>query len=244
VSVGSFDAAMAELGVASAALTAEERSSLDKDGYVVLRNVFTADDCALFADAFERNYVPSHLSTPPRSHGSRHALLNHEVEVCRRCLAPRVLAGVHHVLRERFYLYDVQGRDPLPGHGYQNLHRDWVAPAGPAPQVIVLAFIDAFSPANGATRVIPGSHLLGGGADAFQSAGVLHPDQIVLEGCAGDVLVMAGYLAHSATRNETKEMRRNLQIDFRRRDFYAPRADGPRSDGQPTAIQWMLGEDP
>ena len=86
---------MARLGATDAALTASERNSLDHDGYVLLRGVFDANTCAALAEAFERNYVPSHLSTPPRGHGTRHAMLNDEMEVCRLCLVPRILASVH-----------------------------------------------------------------------------------------------------------------------------------------------------
>lgn len=244
MSVASIENAMARLGVTAASLTASERNSLDHDGYVVLRGVFDAGSCAALAEAFERNYVPSHLSTPPRGHGTRHALLNGEAEVSRLCLAPRILAGVHHLLGARFYLYDVQGRDPLPGHGYQPLHRDWVAPEGPAPMAIVLAFLDPFGPGNGATRLIPGSHLIPGGADAYKDAGPRHPRQVVVEGDAGDVLVMAGYLAHSGTRNESNGMRRNLQIDFRHHDLYTPPAEKVRRDGEPAAIRYLMGEEP
>jgi ectoine hydroxylase-related dioxygenase (phytanoyl-CoA dioxygenase family) len=215
VTTGPIEEALERAGVTERTLAPQQREALDRDGYVVLRGVYDAPQVARLREAFERKFVPSHLWPMPRGHDTRHSMLDDEPEAQRACLAPPILACVHHILRRRFFLADVQGRNPLPGGGQQRLHRDWVVPAGPAPIVIALAFLDPYGPANGATRVLPGTHLLDGGADVYRDAGPLHPDQVVVEGDAGDVLVMNGYLAHSGTHNTTNEKRRNLQIGYR-----------------------------
>jgi ectoine hydroxylase-related dioxygenase (phytanoyl-CoA dioxygenase family) len=212
--IAAIEQAMERLGVTQTSLSSAQKEALDCEGYVVLRGVLDADTCAAVIDVFERRYVPGHQSQPPRGPGARHAMLEDEPLACRACLAPPLLASAYHVLRRRFFLGGVQGRDPRPGGGYQRMHRDWTEMEGPSPTVIALAFLDPFSPANGATRVLPGTHKLAGGANAFKHLSPDCPDQVIVEGEAGDVLVMDGYLAHSGTRNATSQPRRNLQIAY------------------------------
>ncbi|HEY4941905.1 MAG TPA: phytanoyl-CoA dioxygenase family protein [Rhizomicrobium sp.] len=238
----SIEEALVLAGVTDATLAAAERSALDGDGYVVLRGVLDEESCAGLRETFERTYLPSDRWPAPRSLGTRHAMLDNEPDVWRAALQPRLLACAFHLLRRRFFLFEVQGRDPRPGQGAQNLHRDWTEPRGPAPMVIALAFLDPFGVDNGATRVLPGSHRLAGGADAFAQFDV-HPDEIVVRGGAGDVLVCDGYLAHSATRNASGAPRRNLQISYRAMDA-CDRPAGPRDlDGASPQMRYLLGAD-
>lgn len=220
------------------ALPDDLRRALDDDGYVMLRGVLDEPQCAMLRDVFERTYLPSDQWPAPRSAKVRHALLDSEPEAWAAALHPRILACAWHLLRRPFVLADVQGRDPKPGAGEQRLHRDWVAPEGPAPMVVVLAFLDPFDASNGATRLIPGTHKLAGGPDAYADV-VHHPDEIVVGGAAGDVLVCDGYLVHSATRNASGAPRRNLQIDLRAFDACeVPRRDIGRA---PDNLRMLLG---
>ncbi|MBS0470445.1 MAG: phytanoyl-CoA dioxygenase family protein [Proteobacteria bacterium] len=220
------------------ALPDDLRDALDCDGYAMLRGVLDAPQCERLRDVFERTYLPSDQWPAPRSTKVRHAMLDKEPDAWAAALHPRVLACAWHLLRQPFVLADVQGRDPKPGAGEQSLHRDWIAPEGPAPMVVVLAFLDPFDAANGATRLIPGTHRLAGGADAYAGF-VHHPDEIVVSGAAGDVLVCDGYLVHSGTRNVSGAPRRNLQIDLRA----CSACEVPKRDiGQaPAGLRMLLG---
>ena len=238
----SIETALASFGVTDETLTAQERAALDHDGFVVLRGVFDDALCDRLREIFERRYLPSDRWPMPRGHDTRHSMLNDEPQIQLACLKPAILASVRHLLRRRFYLDDVQGRDPKPGGGLQSLHRDWVAPQGPAPMVIALAFLDRFGPANGATRLIPGSHLLAGGADAYAALDE-HPGQIVVEGEGGDVLMMDGYLVHGGLRNESGRPRRNLQICFRGHEMQASQAGTRDAGDAPPALRYLLGQD-
>jgi ectoine hydroxylase-related dioxygenase (phytanoyl-CoA dioxygenase family) len=240
VTAPTFEAALAQAGVTEATLTAAERAALDQDGYVVLRGVYDAAQCARLRETFERTFIPSDQWPMPRGAGTRHAMLDNEKEAWHAALAPRVLAAAHHLLRGRFFLFDVQGRDPKAGQGEQRLHRDWVAPQGPAPIVVVLAFLDPFGAANGATRVVPGTHLLAGGADAFTDT-IRHPDEVIVEGEAGDILVCDGYLVHSGTQNVSGAARRDLQIALHAVGI--PGHHAPKRDcaGEAPHIRYLLG---
>jgi ectoine hydroxylase-related dioxygenase (phytanoyl-CoA dioxygenase family) len=238
-----FEAALAEAGVTAATLSQAEREGLDREGYLILRGVFDVATLEILVETFERRYVPSDQWPFPRGWDARHAMLNDELAIRRACLAPRILAAAHHLLKRRFYLADVQGRDPRQGGGEQRLHRDWVAPKGPAPMVIALAFLDAFGPANGATRLLPGSHRESGGADAYADCGPNHPGQVVTRGEAGDVVVMDGYLVHGGTRNRSEEHRRNLQINFRAQELYVTDSMVVAMPQAPASLRYLFGED-
>jgi ectoine hydroxylase-related dioxygenase (phytanoyl-CoA dioxygenase family) len=237
-----MEEALAQAGVTDTTLTAQERAALDVQGYVLLRGVLDAAHCATLREIFEHTYLPSNQWPAPRGAGARHALLDNEPEAWRAALAPRVLACAQHLLPGRFFLFDVQGRDPRSGQGGQPLHRDWVSPQGPAPMVVVLAYLDPFGPDNGATRVIPGTHRMTGGADAFANF-ESHPDEVVIAGDAGDILVCDGYLVHGGTRNASGAPRRNLQIAlhaFGDPGFAVPKRD---SDNAAAHVRYLLGLD-
>lgn len=241
MTIRSIEEALARAGVSAAALTAQERGSLDAEGYVLLRGALEAERCAALIETFERKFVPGHLWPAPREHGTRHAMLDNEPDVWRACLAPRVLAAVHHLLRRRFFLYNVQGRDPSPGFGYQGLHRDWIEP-GDAPSVVVLEFLEPFGPANGATRVVPKSHLMPGDANVFLNL-ANHPDEVVVEGAAGDALVFGGRLVHSAMRNTDGAPRRTLQMDFRGHELHAGIFELRDLKDAAPEVRYLLGQD-
>lgn len=238
----SIEAVLARAAVDDATLTREERAALSVQGYIVLRGVLDEESCAGLRDTFERKYLPGDQWPIPRGHGTRHALLDHEDDVRLACLSPRILAAVFQILGRRFFLSTVQGRDPKPGHGKQSLHRDWVAPEGPAPNVVALAFLDRFGPDNGATRVIPKSHRIPGGPDAF-SGFDRHPEEVLISGAAGDVLVFDGYLAHSGTRNVSGAPRRNLQIDYRAHELHAGHVETRDLSAASPDIRYLLGQD-
>jgi ectoine hydroxylase-related dioxygenase (phytanoyl-CoA dioxygenase family) len=236
VSRSAFEALLARRGVT--APDEAERNALDVDGFLLLRGVHDTKTCESLRALFERTYLPSDRWPAPRSATVRHAMLDNEPDAWDAALQPRILACAYHLLRRPFFLFDVQGRDPRPGKGEQALHRDWVAPQGPAPMVIALAFFDPFGAANGATRVVPGSHRTEGGADVFAHL-PRHPDEVTVEGAAGDVLVCDGYLVHSATRNASGAPRRNLQISFHARDAgQAPKRD---LGNAPEDLRTLLG---
>lgn len=227
---------------ASGVLDSDLAKALDDNGYVVLRGAIPADRIEALRDTFERTYLAPELWPQPREHGTRHAMLDEESDVHAVCLLPLVLHCVYHILGRRFFLGNVQGRDPLPGGGYQALHRDWLTPEQPMPYVTGLAFLDPFGPQNGATRIIPGSHCIDDDS-AFTAPTLTHPQEVILEGDPGDFLLFNGRLVHSGTRNAGGATRRALQLDFRAwhvADTIQPERDYAR---MPPLTRYFLGED-
>lgn len=218
--------ALARLGVTAATLCEAERSALDGDGLVVLRDAIALHSCELLREAFERALresagAPAAPAAPPMrpETGTRHVagLLSRGAIFRRVAFHPRVLAAVWHVLRRDFFLPGMAGRDPLPGFGQQSLHTDWTAPAreGLFDVVTAIALLDDYTKENGATRVVPGSHRARSAPPKeFSAAGFVHPRQQVVVAPAGSILVFNGHVLHSGTRHASSGPRRTLQFTF------------------------------
>lgn len=242
MAIAAFEDALAAAGVSLAPVAPEEAARLDHDGYVVLRGVFDSARVARLREIFEAKMLAPDKWPVPRELDTRHAMLEGDDEVRCACLAPPILSTLHRMFGQRFFLADVQGRDPLPDGGYQTLHRDWVDNGGRAEMVVGLAFLDPFGPANGGTRLVPGTHREPGGMSDYADFHDCHPDQIIVEGEAGDVLLFHGRLVHSGWRNRSGALRRSLQIGYQAwsvRDQYRQKHD---LAGLPELDRYFLGE--
>jgi ectoine hydroxylase-related dioxygenase (phytanoyl-CoA dioxygenase family) len=110
---------------------------------------------------------------------------------------------------------DMHGRNPLPGYGQQGLHADWKprAPGEPFMSMTAIWMLDDFTIDNGATRIVPGSHMITTPlAKSFAQPLAHHPRELVVTGAAGSVLVFNGHLWHSGRKNESRGPRRCVQM--------------------------------
>jgi ectoine hydroxylase-related dioxygenase (phytanoyl-CoA dioxygenase family) len=127
---------------------------------------------------------------------------------------PRLLAATHYILKRDYKLLSLNARDALPGQGHQDLHADWSearVPGAPFHLVNALICIDDFAADNGATRIVPGSHLLPGLLrDHVSDTRAAHPREIQVICPAGTVAVINGQLWHGGTVNRSGRRRRVL----------------------------------
>jgi ectoine hydroxylase-related dioxygenase (phytanoyl-CoA dioxygenase family) len=134
---------------------------------------------------------------------------------------PRVLAGIARVLGNEIKLSSLNYRAAKPGMGLQKLHVDWHEAVASGQYTVCnsIWLLDDFSKANGATRIVPGSHHLGSmPQDVLADPMAPHPKEIIIEAPAGSVFIFNSHAWHGGTTNLTSNSRRAIHSYFCRRD--------------------------
>jgi hypothetical protein len=173
----------------------------------------------LFAEEGER--AGSEFRTEP--HARRLANLVDKGEVFRRAIVlPPLLAYVRHVLGPAIKLSSLNARsaDPHSDEG-QPLHVDMAAiPDARGYWVCnTVWMLDDFTPDNGATRAIPGSHRWGTRPqDVLEDPLAAHPQEVLVTGKAGSLAVMNAHLWHGGTANRTAAPRLAMHAFYCRHD--------------------------
>lgn len=180
-----------------------ESAALACDGYVVLRGALGGDMLEGCRAAFDAGIMPSEHWPVPRGADWRHAQVDLDPHIQATCRHPALLAAMAQVIGAPFFLMQVEGREPCTGNAPQLLHRDGT-PDGPA-YAAAMVFLDDYGPDNGATQVVPGSHL-GGEHDPATA--------IVVSGVAGDILALDFNVLHGATTNHSGVRRRSLLVSY------------------------------
>ncbi len=220
-----YQTVLAELGVAESTLTADELNFLDKQGYLPLADILTDEQVIQFRQRLSEISVAEGEKAGTEVHQETGTMrLSNLVDkdpmfdIC--YTHPRVLAAISHVLQGDFKLSSLNSRASLPGEGLQALHADWGAPVAPdAFQVCnsIWLLVD-FTEENGATRVVPGSDLKQQiPSQALDNPEAPHPDEILLTGRAGTVVVFNSHTWHGGTTNKSDSPRYAMHSYFCRR---------------------------
>lgn len=134
-------------------------------------------------------------------------------------LTPAVLECMTQVLGPRFKLSSLNVRSAEPGDELgQPLHADSGAIADERGYWVANSvwMLDDFTPENGATRFVPGSHRWGRlpHPDFYER----HPEEQLLTGKAGTVVVMNAHMWHGGTPNRSAAPRRAMHVYYTRWD--------------------------
>lgn len=217
--------ALYELGVRDDTLTQEEKDFLDNNGYLPLRGILTSEqveavrqrEAELLSAEGDKAGLEVHqeagadrLSDLINKGTMYHVVLSH----------PRVLAAIARVLQYDLKLSSLNSRAAQPGKGLQGLHADWGRLEMPGDFQVCNSvwLMDDFTIENGATRVVPGSHKsTQTPTEAMGDSSKPHPDEVVLLGKAGDVVVFNAHTWHGGTLNHTDKPRRAMHGYFTRR---------------------------
>ena len=136
---------------------------------------------------------------------------------------PRILDLVESVLGPDFKLSSLNVRSANPeSSSLQPFHVDMgLLPDSKGYAVCNCVWmLDDFTLENGALRVIPGSHRWGRRPqEALADPYASHPDEVLVTGHAGTVVVMNAHAWHGGTANHTTRERRALHSFFCRRDI-------------------------
>jgi hypothetical protein len=201
-----------------------DRRRLDEQGYLVLPGLMSPDLLArlrtrvdeLFAEEGDR--AGWEFKTEPGAR--RLANLVNKGRVFEEVIVtPEVLEAMAHVLGPAFKLSSVNVRSADPHSASdQPLHADSGALADAEGYWVCNSvwMLDDFTPENGATRFVPGSHRWG----KVPPPGMYdpYPGQQLVLGNAGDVVVMNAHMWHGGTANRTAAPRRAMHVYYTRRD--------------------------
>jgi hypothetical protein len=208
-------------------LTAEKLRQLDEQGWVALPGVMDDDFLHAIRARVEQLWAEEgeHAGAEFRKEPGARRLANlmDKGEVFERVVAnPEVLEAVRHVLGEDFKLSSLNARSTDPwSPECQPLHCDAGAVADDSGFWVcnTIWLLDDFTPANGATRIVPGSHhwrKLPQRELADPQAP--QPEEVLVLGDAGTVVVMNTHAWHGGTSNRTGQPRRALHAFYTRGD--------------------------
>jgi len=218
--------ALIDLGVTEQTLSQAEKDRLDRDGYLPLRNILSADQIAQLTKKTDELITIEGQGAGKEVHQEAGAtrlsdLVNKDpiFEIC--FTHPRILAAISHVLGGNLKLSSLNYRAALPGSGLQGLHADWNGAVQSDDYYVCnsIWLLDDFTDANGATRIVPGSQRSGQvPRDVMPDPSRPHPDEILLTAPAGTVVIFNSHTWHGGTLNRTDKPRRAMHSYFTRRD--------------------------
>lgn len=205
----------------------QAKRELDERGFVVLPGFIDPAWLAELQMAIERQFeqegadAGSEFKTETGSR--RLANLVNKGEVFQRVVAePRLLDYVDLVLGSKFKLSSLNARSANPYNEIsQPLHADMGAIADEHGYWVCNSvwMLDDFTEENGPIRVVPGSHHWKKlPQDVMGDPSATHPDEEIITGPAGTVVVMNAHAWHGGTANRTDFPRTALHGFYARRD--------------------------
>jgi ectoine hydroxylase-related dioxygenase (phytanoyl-CoA dioxygenase family) len=225
---------LSQLGVRPDLITSDEKAFLDANGYLPLGQILMPEQLEAIRNRIRMLLEEEgekagaelldspHIRHPKEAGADRLAdLVNKDPLFDLFYTHPRVLAAVACVLGEELKLSSLNYRAAKPGMGIQKLHVDWHEPVEPGNYQVCnsIWLLDDFSAANGATRLVAGTHLSGKlPQDVMEDPLAPHPNEIVIEAQAGSVVVFNSHTWHGGTDNHSDKPRRAVHSYFCRRD--------------------------
>lgn len=197
--------------------TAEHVERIDRDGVTCLRGVLDPDGVAALLDDLGRIEHDEHLRPASNDfEGTRtlraYNLLRHGPLWASVAVDPTVLPVVEGVLDPGCLISSLSSIRIMPGESRQPLHADdqLIPVPTPHPPVVcnTMWALTDFTPDNGATRIVPGSHRWG-----KPTYGSEHPTEPAVMS-AGDVLVWNGSLWHGGGANRTSSDRVGIAANY------------------------------
>jgi ectoine hydroxylase-related dioxygenase (phytanoyl-CoA dioxygenase family) len=210
----------------------EHIDNIKKNGYTILKDVITAEECdhykGLLEATFEK-YSPKYYTDQSKSSHSLQSKINEKVVYnlhnkdmdWYKLFENENVASILDVMlkegsyknQEPYHLLNISARTPLNGTGEQQLHLDSNLPGGDFPIImVVLWMFDDFTKESGATRIVPGSHKF----SSYALDGKSYESEIQAVGKKGSVLIYNASLWHGGANNMTNRTRWSLVLGYGR----------------------------
>jgi ectoine hydroxylase-related dioxygenase (phytanoyl-CoA dioxygenase family) len=208
-------------------VTAEQTHLLQEQGYLILHRLIDPEWLEELRYETERllREEGEHAGSEFRKEANADRLANlvdKGAAFLRLVSHPELLAGAEAVLGPDWKLSSLNYRAALPhSDSAQPLHCDMgLVPDSLGACVFnSIWLLDDFTETNGATRIVPGTHRSGQLPQAvLADPSAPHPDEVLVLGQAGDVILMNAHLWHGGTANRTDAPRRSLHGFFVRGD--------------------------
>jgi hypothetical protein len=214
-------------------LTETQTTQLDQDGYTLLPAVLTPAEIDQLTTYLEQLWQQEGEEASSENYqeaaARRLANLANKGDIFRTIfMHPLVLTAAEHVIGPDIRLSMLNARDARPhSGGEQAFHCDTDKGGKPDDKgyyaFTAVWMLDDFTPENGATRIVPGSHRTGlvpreGMADIWAK----HPQEITVSGRRGDVLIFNGHCWHAGGKNETDHTRRAILVHYLRAGIPRP----------------------
>lgn len=182
-------------------------------GFVVLPGPIIPGGWARLSDAYDRAVLtadPEDVSI--RSSTRVHDFVNRGPELDGLYIYGPVLAACCRIIGRPFKLSTMHARTLEPGAPAQPLHVDVKREADGWPLVGFILMVDEFRPENGATRFVPGSHLLSREpGELMKDPTDAYEGQVLACGPAGSMIIFNGSVWHGHTANRSAGRRRSIQ---------------------------------
>ncbi|MBE7202871.1 MAG: phytanoyl-CoA dioxygenase family protein [Parafilimonas terrae] len=236
--------ALRDLGVAPTTLTEAQKKQFEDEGFFIVENVLLPEELGRMRAEFERIHADEQGRGGHEVHvepGARRiSNIFNKTDAFDKCLEiPEVLAASTHLLGE-IKVHGANLRDPVKGHGNQDLHVDvpkkfdddwWVVNA--------MIMLDDMTLQNGPTRVVPGSQhwapinvpVVNQGdwepaplspddeKRVPKDLNAPYPGEVMVTAPAGSAIICNSAMWHSGTVKKDDTNRRMLHLTYTRRDL-------------------------
>ncbi len=236
--------ALHTLGIKMNCISAAQKRELDEQGFFVVENVLSDADIKTMREEFERIHAAENVRGGHEVHvepGARRIsnIFNKTTAFDKMLAIPEVLAASSYLLGE-IKLHGANLRDPVMGHGQQDMHVDvpkkfdddwWVVNA--------MLMLDDMTLDNGPTRVVPGSHKWApinvptvnigdweptplnaeDKARVPEDLGAPYPGELLVQAPAGSAIICNSSMWHSGTVKKSAMPRRMMHLTYTRRDL-------------------------
>jgi ectoine hydroxylase-related dioxygenase (phytanoyl-CoA dioxygenase family) len=190
-------------------ITSKEKSFFLEHGYLVVENILEGAYLKQVQAAFDEAWEAE--NAPPCN---QHRLLKYPA--FRELIEHGPILDRHRAIfgqQVQLLQYELLRQGPRSEVPERTWHRDFAFPAEQPLAINTILFIDDITPAQGPTRVVPGSHKL---ADGPPAAKIHEPlqDEIAVTCPAGSAIFINAPIWHSGSRNVSDGLRRGIYLYY------------------------------
>ena len=202
-------------------------NKINKDGYIVIKNVINKNEIREYTDLLETTYNELKKNKQhiyPGGVGKTERLIqnlhNKNKNFINLVTHNKVLPIIEHCLKlgsynenEDYILSQFSARDPHYGTDEQQLHIDSRLPGSSFPlSMIAMWMLNDFNEDTGATRLVPGSHLI----PKYPENGKSYSNEIQVDAPAGSVLIYNTSVWHGGGKKLKDKIRWGIVCTYNR----------------------------